>query len=156
MYLYHKIIILLLVLINFNGCEKKPITTELRDIHWDRDMCERCKMVASDRHHSVQVINPKNGKSYMFDDIGCTLLWFKDEKILWRDEAKVWITDGITAKWIDARNAYYDGDNITPMAYGFMAHKDINSIKNGEKIIRYNQLLKKIEDIEKRNNSRGK
>ena len=156
MYNLNKIILLVIILLNFNGCEKKPITTELRDIHWDRDMCERCKMVASDRHHSVQIINPKNGKSYMFDDIGCTLLWFEDENIAWKDEAKIWITDGITAEWINGRDAYYDGENITPMAYGFMAYKDKNNIKDGEKIIKYNQLLERIKEIEKRNNSRGK
>ena len=78
-----------LLLLSFNGCEKKQITTELQEVHWDRDMCERCKMVTSDRHHAVQVIDPKTGKSYMFDDIGCTLLWFEDEKISWKDQAKV-------------------------------------------------------------------
>ena len=152
----HKVLILFAIIINFNGCEKKPITTELRDIHWDRDMCERCKMVVSDRHHTVQVINPKNGKSYMFDDIGCTLLWFEDEKILWKNSAKIWITDGITKEWIDAKNAYYNANNITPMGYGFMAHKDKNSIKDGDEVIKYDQLLKRVKDIEIRNNSRGR
>ncbi|MBL0721561.1 MAG: hypothetical protein JJV88_03150 [Sulfurovum sp.] len=156
MYNLNRLIILLIILFTFNGCEKKPITVELRDVHWDRDMCQRCKMVTSDRHHSVQVINPKNGKSYMFDDIGCTLLWFEEEQISWKDRAKVWITDGITAEWIDGRDAYYNGDNITPMAFGFTAHKDIKNIKYGEKVIKYNQLLEKIKEIEKRNNSRGR
>jgi nitrous oxide reductase accessory protein NosL len=143
-----------IILINFAGCEKKEISTELHAVHWDRDMCERCKMVTSDRHHAVQVINPKNGKSYMFDDIGCTLLWFDDEKIVWKDKAKIWITDVDTGKWIDARAAFYDTNNITPMAYGFAAHEKTKSIKTGEEIIHYNDLFKRILKIEEKNNNR--
>jgi len=141
----------LLLLFNFSGCEKKEISTELHEVHWDRDMCARCKMVTSDRHHAVQVINPQNGKSYMFDDIGCTLLWFEDEKIAWKDQAKIWITDVDSKKWIDARTAYYDADNITPMAYGFAAHA---SKKHLKKSIGYDALYQKIVEIEQKNNSR--
>ena len=112
----------IILVLGFSGCEKKQITTELQEVHWDRDMCARCKMVTSDRHHTVQVINPKTGKAYMFDDIGCALLWFDDENISWKAEAKVWITNAKTGEWIDARKAYYDAGNVTPMAYGFAAH----------------------------------
>ena len=129
-----------LLLIGFNGCEKKQITTELQEVHWDRDMCERCKMVTSDRHHAVQVINPKTGKAYMFDDIGCAVLWFDEEKIAWKDQAKVWMTDVDTGTWIDARDAFYDADNVTPMAYGYAAHAKKENIKEGKTIVKYNDL----------------
>jgi nitrous oxide reductase accessory protein NosL len=142
------------LLLSFNGCEKKQITTELQEVHWDRDMCERCKMVTSDRHHAVQVINPKTGKSYMFDDIGCALLWFEDEKITWKDQAKVWITDVDTGKWIDARTAFYDAGNVTPMAYGFAAHAKKENIKEGKDVLLYDALLKQVHEIEEKNNSR--
>ena len=144
----------LFLMINFNGCEKKKISTELHEVHWDRDMCERCKMVTCDRHHAVQVINPQNGKVYMFDDIGCTLLWFDDEKIAWKEQAKIWITDVDSKKWIDARTAYYDAENITPMAYGFAAHASKEHIKKDKEIIGYADLFKKILEIEQKNNSR--
>jgi nitrous oxide reductase accessory protein NosL len=144
----------LLLFSAFNGCEKKEISTALHDVHWDRDMCERCKMVTSDRHHAVQVINPQNGRAYMFDDIGCTLLWFEDEKITWKNKAKIWITDVETGKWIDARSAFYDTHNITPMAYGFAAHEKKESIKEGEEVVGYEALFKRILEIEKKNNSR--
>jgi len=146
-----KLLLLSLLLLSFNGCEKKKITTELHEVHWDRDMCERCKMVTSDRHHAVQVINPQDGKAYMFDDIGCTLLWFEDEKIAWKEKAKIWITDVDTKKWIDARRAYYDSDNITPMAYGFAAHVSKEHLNNP---IAYTVLFKKVLEIEQKNNSR--
>jgi len=146
--------ILLSLLITLGGCEKKKPTTELRDVHWDRDMCERCKMVTSDRHHSVQVINPANGKSYMFDDIGCTLLWFDDEKIEWRDRAKIWITDSQTGKWIDAREAYYDSDSITPMAYGLSAHALRSDIKQDAEVLHFKDLHSIIIRIEEKINNR--
>ena len=144
----------LLLIIGFNGCEKKKITTELQEVHWDRDMCERCKMVTSDRHHAVQVIDPKTGKAYMFDDIGCALLWFDEEKVTWKDQAKIWITDVDTGTWIDARNAFYDAGNVTPMAYGFAAHMKKESIKEGKEVFTYDTLSKHVKEIEDKNNKR--
>ncbi len=143
-----------IVMMSFIACEKKPVTTELREVHWDRDMCSRCRMVTSDRRHSVQVIDSQSGKSYMFDDIGCTILWFDEEQIAWKQSAQIWITDISTGRWIDARKAYYDGDNITPMAYGFAAHEKKESIKSGKEIRSYDQIVPKIIAIEKQNLSR--
>jgi len=143
-----------MLMAGFSGCEKKQISTELQEVHWDRDMCERCKMVTSDRQHTVQVINPQNGKVYMFDDIGCTLLWFEDEKIVWKDQAKVWITDAKSGKWIDAKNAFYDAGNMTPMAYGYAAHLSKEDIAKGKEIVLYKDLSARIAEIELKNNSR--
>lgn len=137
----------------FAGCQKPKDRITLHKVHWDRDMCERCKMVTSDRHHSVQAINPKTGKSYMFDDIGCLLLWLQEEQIEWKDQAKIWITDVRTGKWIDARVAYYDTNNVTPMAYGFAAHANKNDIKAKEEVVRFGDLTKRVIEIEKINNS---
>ena len=129
------------------ACEKKN-PTELHDVHWDRDMCERCKMVVSDRQNATQVINPATGRSYMYDDIGCAVLWFKEEKIEWTDKAKIWVTDITTGKWIDARTAFYDTNNITSMAYGFGAHENKATIKEGEEIINFTEVSKRIFEME--------
>ena len=139
---------LVLILIAFlsSGCEKK-ITTELHDVHWDRDMCKRCAMVVSDRKHTVQVINPKDGRSYMFDDIGCAILWFKEEKIQWSSSAVLWITDANSGEWIDAKKAYYTSENITSMAYGFMANKNKPDTQN--EIIDFDEVSKRIIKIGK-------
>ena len=139
---------LALILIAFlsSGCEKK-ITTELHDVHWDRDMCKRCAMVVSDRKHTVQVINPKDGHSYMFDDIGCSILWFKEDKIQWEKEAIFWITDSKSGEWIDAKKAYYTSENVTSMAYGFMAYKIKPNTKN--EIIDFDEVSKRIIKIGK-------
>jgi len=141
-------VLTIMVLLSFNGCDKKEITDELQKVHWDRDMCSRCKMVTSDRHHTVQIINLNNGKSYMFDDIGCTILWFSEENISWHNNAKIWITDANSGKWIDAKKAFYDNGNLTPMAYGFMAHKNIEDIPKSKKVFSYIEIIPKIKEID--------
>jgi len=137
----------------FLGCEKKN-DTGLGQMHWDRDMCERCKMAISERKFAVQVIDPKTHKSYKFDDIGCAVLWFDEEHISWRDQAKIWITDAKTGKWIDARSAIYTDDSITPMAFGFAAYTKETVPKNHH-TIDYQQVEKKVVEIEKLNQQRG-
>ena len=133
----------LFLTLSFSGCEKKS-TTAVAEVHWDRDMCARCVMVVSDRVNTVQVRHPDTGKTYMFDDLGCTVLWFEEENIAWKDKAVIWINDNKTGKWINARTAFYDTGNITPMDYGFAAHKDKASIAAGKEIIRYEEVTKRI------------
>lgn len=99
------------------GCDNKA-ALEPKKVHWDRDMCERCKMVLSDRKFSAQAINPQTGRKYYFDDIGCAILWFRENKISWENEAILWVNDAQSGEWIDAKTAFYDTENITPMAYG--------------------------------------
>jgi len=135
-----------LTLMSLSGCQKKE-DTKARSIHYDRDMCARCAMVVSDRHNTTQVINPKTHKTYKFDDIGCMVLWFDEEKIPWKDQAIIWITDIDTGEWIDARKAYYDTENITPMAYGFSAHKVKENIKEDQEIIDYKEVYKRVKEI---------
>ncbi len=131
------------ILFGFGGCERE-VSTELQSVHWDRDMCERCKMVVSDRTHAVQVINPKDGHHYMFDDLGCMVLWFHNENIPWASEAVIWITDAASGQWIDARHAFYDSGNITPMAYGFAAHKTRSDIDKGKKVLNFSEVSQAI------------
>jgi len=138
---------LVFFLFNFTGCEKRSIDTNPAQVHWDRDMCARCAMVVSDRKNTTQVINPQNSKVYMFDDIGCMILWFEDENIPWKDKAVIWITDADTGKWINARKAFYDTENITPMAYGFSAHKSKDAIQKGQEIIDYTEVVKRVKKI---------
>ena len=148
-----KLFILITSIFLSTGCEKKD-PKALNEVHWDRDMCQRCKMVVSERNHAVQVINITNGRSYMFDDIGCVVLWFDDEKIDWASKAIIWITDVNTGEWIDAKKAFYDSNNVTPMAYGFAAHKSRESIKKGEEVIDFEEISKRVFKIEEKNNAR--
>ncbi len=118
-------------------------------IHWDRDMCARCVMVVSDRKNTVQLKDPKTHKLYVFDDIGCTVLWLYQNNKPWKNSVKIWVTDFDNGKWIDARTAFWDTSNITPMAYGFAAHKDKSKIKSNEEIIDYNEVVKRVLKIGK-------
>ncbi len=139
---------LLLLFLFISGCAEKPVG-EPRKVHWDRDMCERCKMVLSDRKFSAQVINPETGRKYMFDDLGCVILWFKEDKIAWSDKAIIWVNDVKSGEWIDARNAFYDTENITPMAYGFGAHLKQESVGGDTEMIDFNELSKRVIKIGK-------
>ncbi len=143
-----RVLLLSALLFLFLGCKERS-KTDVAEVHWDRDMCARCVMVVSDRQNTTQVRDPKTGKKYMFDDIGCTILWFQNEKIGWKAQAIIWITDAKTGKWIDARKAFYDTENVTPMAYGFSAHKDKNSIKEGQEIIDFEELSRRVIKIGK-------
>jgi len=145
---YFKFLIVGFLVLLLSGCEKKD-TSGIAKVHWDRDMCTRCVMVVSDRHNTTQVRDPKTGKKYMFDDIGCMALWFVEENIEWKDSAIVWITDVNTGEWIYAKKAFYDTENITPMAYGFSAHKTKDTIKEGQEIVDYNEVVKRVIKIGK-------
>lgn len=143
-----KAFVLLLMTILVCGCDSK-IDLSPKKIHWDRDMCERCKMVLSDRKFSAQVINPDNGKNYVFDDIGCVILWFQENSIAWKEHAVIWVNDAKTGEWIDARKAFYDVANITPMAYGFGAHVKIEDIKEGQEMIDFEEVSRRVIKIGK-------
>ncbi len=124
------------------GCEKKS-PDSVEKMHWDRDMCERCKMAISERKFAVQAVDPKTHKHYKFDDIGCMVLWFKEENIPWADTATLWITDGRTGEWIDARRAVYGTGAITPMGFGFIAYKSADESPGGE-LIGYDEVRRRI------------
>ena len=136
----------------FTGCQKKS-GGGIEKMHWDRDMCERCKMAISERKYAVQVIDPKTGKAYKFDDIGCAVLWFDEEHIPWKEQAKIWITDAKTGKWIDARKAIYTDDSITPMAFGFAAYTK-ETLPPNHHTVDFNEVVKKVHIIEQLNNQK--
>jgi copper chaperone NosL len=104
------------------GCDSK-IDLSPKEIKWDREICERCKMIISDRFYAAQVINPQNGKRYYYDDIGCTILWFDEAKITWEKEAVIYVTDASSGKWINAKEAYWTYGKVTPMDFGFSAYE---------------------------------
>ncbi|MET0081985.1 MAG: nitrous oxide reductase accessory protein NosL [Sedimenticola sp.] len=143
-------LLLFLLVPLFVACNSDPGTGAV-EAKWDRDSCERCRMVLSDRNHSAQVRQPMpNGKSkvLMFDDIGCASLWLEDKP--WRDDPRteIWVTDHRTGEWIDARSATYIVGNVTPMAYGLGAQKE--SAPNG---LDYAQAKKHIFETEERFNT---
>ncbi len=148
------IIFVALVLIFTNGCNSKP-KDAVAKMHWDRDMCERCKMAISERKFAVEAIDVKSGKSYKFDDIGCAVLWLKEEKIAIDKNLKVWITDAKSGKWIDAKSAIYTDDSITPMAYGFAAYTK-ETLPQNHHTLKFDEVAKMVFEIEKLNTQKVK
>lgn len=135
----------LFLMIAFVGCDQKishePVATK-----YDRDICDRCRMIISDRQHTVQIINPKDGKRYHFDDIGCAVLWFSDKNLDWFDSAKIFVTDYDTGVWIDARTAFWSTERVTSMGFGVVAHQNRESINLSEnphrKIVDFDEVIK--------------
>ncbi len=143
---------LLMIIFIFGGCEKRDKTAPV-PIHWDRDSCERCDMAISERKYAVEVVNPKTGKHHLFDDIGCAVLWMDENKIPWKKDAIIWITDAKTGKWINAKKAEYTDDRITPMAYGIAAFTK-ETLPKGEKPLTFEEAKKVIYKIEEFNKKR--
>ncbi len=95
-------------------------------VKWDRDACERCRMVLSDRRFSAEVRGgpaERPTKVYKFDDVGCAMLWLDEQP--WRDDPRteVWVTDHRDGRWIDGRHAWYLTGYTTPMEYGLAAQE---------------------------------
>ena len=116
----------LLLLLLLGACSGDPGTGP-KEVKWDRDACERCRMVLSDRHYSAQVrLFPegKRDKVFFFDDIGCATLWLEGKA--WNDDPRteIWVTDHRSGEWIDARTATYVKEKITPMEYGLGAQTE--------------------------------
>ncbi|MCW8826364.1 MAG: nitrous oxide reductase accessory protein NosL [Gammaproteobacteria bacterium] len=104
------------------GCSEP--TTGPVEVHWDRDICERCRMILSDRKHAAQIrySDAQNrSRVRMFDDIGCAVIWLEDKP--WRDAdtTEIWASDHRNGEWIDARSAFYIKRQMTPMEYGLGA-----------------------------------
>ena len=148
-----KPILLIFTLFILFGCESRE-RGEPKKVHWDRDMCERCKMVLSDRKFASEIVNPQNNRVYYFDDIGCAILWLDEENIKWKDKAKIWVIGVKSGEWIDAKEALFSDDLITPMAYGLGAYKKENFPK-GKKALDYNGMVKKVKEIEQMYNKKG-
>lgn len=134
------------------GCGGDPQTGPAEP-YWDRDACERCRMVLSDRNHAAQVRYLPQGKKRSrvrwFDDIGCATLWLAEQP--WRDdpEVEIWVTDDRNGKWIDARTATYVKQRLTPMDYGLGASAE--PVEGG---LNFEQAKQHIQEVDRRFNIR--
>jgi len=151
---YRWLLLSMVVLGLLSGCEKKPVGA-VHEMHWDRDMCERCNMAVSERKFAVQIIDPTTGKANKFDEIGCAVLWMDEEKIPWKDKAIIWVTDAKTGKWIDAKKARYTDGAITPMAFGFAAYTQ-ETLPKQKRVYDFATISQKIREIEANNTKKVK
>ncbi len=132
-----------------SGCSGDATTGPVA-VSWDRDACDRCRMVLSDRVHTAQVRGgPEGGKQrvYLFDDIGCAVIWLDEQA--WKDGpgVEIWVTDHRDGHWIDARNAWYVDGNHTPMGYGLGAQD-----QPADGALRFAAARERIYDVEARYN----
>lgn len=96
--------------------------TQPARIVYDRDTCDHCAMLISERKFAAQCFTPKTGKHQKFDDVGCMVAWTSERRLVDEAETRLWVAshrDGTT--WLDARAASYDDGVNSPMGYGFAA-----------------------------------
>jgi copper chaperone NosL len=85
---------------------------------WDKQPCDHCKMLISDKRYAASLIDDQ-GRRFFFDDIGCMAAFERDKP---KNKAR-WVRDEESGAWIDAGAAYYRDGASTPMDYGYSAHK---------------------------------
>ena len=122
-----KHILLSLFFLLLSACSPEE-TSGPGEVRWDRETCTHCNMAVGDRHYAAQVRGAPAGektKLYKFDDIGCAIIWLKDQP--WKDEpdTEIWVNDHRNGEWIDARKASYVKARISPMNYGLGAQTEV-------------------------------
>jgi nitrous oxide reductase accessory protein NosL len=108
------------------ACSGEP-TSGPREVKWEQESCERCRMVLSDRKHAAQVRfleDDKGASVEVFDDVGCALVWLEDKPWKQDPRTEIWVADHRNGNWIDARTAVYVEDESSPMGYGLGAQSD--------------------------------
>ncbi len=123
------------------------------EVRWDRDICERCRMVLSDPHFAAQIRYFPPGKRSQvakFDDIGCAVLWLREQP--WKDDPKteIWVADYRNKNWIDARSASYVRLKTSPMEYGLGAQPE-----STPGALTFDQAIAHIDEVEERFNVHG-
>ena len=87
------------------------------------DTCEVCNMAVVDNQHATQIVL-ENGKSIVFDDVGCMYEWLEgnpNETI-----AAEFVRDYNDKEWVlvDDATYVYNQSVKTPMAYNVISFKD--------------------------------
>ena len=102
------------------------------DIKKNTKSCPKCNMEIQKSNIYTSTLT-QDSKTEYFDDIGCMLLWIKDNSLHVEDlELKVFSKD--TNRYIDAKKAFYKINENTPMRYGFSGYeqKQENSVNFNE------------------------
>lgn len=139
-------IAILIAIVIVVGC-KKTVNLKPVDIKWDREVCTRCVMQVNDRLHSAQIVDPKTGKHYFFDDLGCASLWLVEQNQDWKADAVIYITDGVDGKWINKNEAVFAQGFKTPMSFGVAAFRNSAEVPDGKTVLTYDETTKIFQDI---------
>lgn len=112
----------LFILATFTACSSSE-NSSLDTLKNDLKICPKCHMEVQKSSVYSATIN-ENGHLKYFDDIGCMILWAKENKITLKTNVNVFSSD--TNKYIDATKANYKINDTTPMSYGFSGHEIAN------------------------------
>ena len=139
------ILISLSLLLGACGGEK---ATGPAEVTFDRDSCDLCRMMISDKFNTAQVRGGANNEVYKFDDLGCAITWLMQQD--WKDNnnTEIWVTDHKTGEWLDASKAWYVQETHTPMNYGYNAEP-----AQRESSVDYQSVVKAV--MERMNNKHG-
>ena len=117
-----------------SGCGKEADWPNgMAPIKWDRDACERCKMIISDKRFASQLRGGPKDTVFKFDDIGCAATWLaeKHKEYPWMTDASthLWVADFAHPGkvWLAAQAAHYLSGKTSPMGYNYAAYADAQS-----------------------------
>ncbi len=114
-------LLLVIILITVVSCSDDRQSGPV-EIYYGEDICERCKMIISEKDFAAQY-KLSNVKTVKFDDLGCMFHYMKKEN---QSISSVYVFDYSSKEWIDGKSAYYVwSENITtPMGHGLLAVKN--------------------------------
>ncbi len=98
--------------------KKEPLP--LQEIKKDKFIyCSDCKMMVKNLRYSAQVVIP-GGRTYFFNDVSCMIRWVDKQK--YKDnELVIFVYVPECSCYIDAEDAWYVRDGLTPLGYGVVA-----------------------------------
>ncbi|MBE0490985.1 MAG: hypothetical protein IBX44_01910 [Sulfurospirillum sp.] len=99
--------------------------------------CPQCHMYLVGKKDTAQIITA-DYKTHFFDDVGCAILWMRDQNIE-LESVKFWVFTRDTKEYINAYDAFYSLIDDTPMHYGFGAYA-----KNQSNLIDFNAMRLKM------------
>ncbi|MEH7107948.1 MULTISPECIES: nitrous oxide reductase accessory protein NosL [Bacillaceae] len=114
-------IIAVLAMLLIAGCGKTEYKAVA--IKEKTDKCEVCNMAVKNNEFATEIILD-NGKSIVFDDIGCMFKWIKENE--GKKVANSYVKDYHSKDWIELEKAsfVYDKSIKTPMAYNVISFSD--------------------------------
>lgn len=83
--------------------------------------CPQCNMFIVGKKDTAQIITTDE-KTHFFDDVGCAILWIRNNKLT-TQSITFWVYTRDTHTYIDASKAFYSITDSTPMKYGFAAYE---------------------------------
>ena len=128
----------------FQTVEAKDATLVKSDS--SKDFCNVCGMHLTKYYKTNHTAEFKNGHKEQYCSMHCLAEVHKN----YADKIKlIQVVDTNSLKLIDAKKAFYDTMNLTPMAYGFGAHETKENIQEGLEIIDYNIVKERVLKIGK-------